>query len=516
MVLKRSMCVLSFLIPLSFGISNIAHAVGAQLQSLSDSELSDVNGQALMSLSYIAPTDADNPMRNISSNNIGFYKLGLEAELDLNANIKNLQLGCGGSNGSGACDIDIKNLALSGLPDRYDNNGNPVYDNGRASKSAQLTNPFMEFAISNPNSAATRQFQGVRFSAEKISALLSAGLDNLSTPSTNDGIQSLSGFMRIASTTGTANTQQTKFGLTQNQQLGGVARLCVGLINDCIVANTDINFVSKPFSNDSTGITVPSVSTNFVIPSFTVNGSRQSYAVINNILTKIDSIPIAADSAGKYNPSLFTNDLLEVDLNCNNVSGRGCGLITLLKPRARFQMGTDSAITNLNMKIDFEQSLSMFHNIPLTGTGGYLSLQQIALLWPGAYVDGTDVGKNSLAAMSQNTDVAKSGWWMSFADPISLGHLNVSNQVVLDDNTLGQVAKRVTETLTPNYINKPQARADNLLDVVSLLFNKPLSSKVSADLNAATINNPVYLKLQNQKLGNQEVKSNCYGSLRFC
>lgn len=486
------------------------------LIQLNDSELSEVQGQALMSLSYLAPTDATNPMRNITSNNIGFYKLGLEAKLELNANIRNLQLGCGGSKGAGTCDIDIKNLALSGLPDSYDSNGVPVYNNRRASTSGELINPFIEFAISNPNSASVREVKGLRFSAEKISALLTAGLSNGQTPSTTDGIQSLSGFMRVAPTTGTAKTAQTKFGLTPNQQLGGVARLCVGLINDCLIADTDINFVSKPLSSASTGITVPSVSTNFDLPAFTINGSRQKIAVVNNILTKINSIPIAADSAGQFNPSLFTNDILEVGLNCNGVNGRGCGLITLLKPQARFRMGTDSVINNLNMKIDFEQSLSMFHNIPLEGTGGYLSLQQIALLWPGAYLAPSDSSKNNLSLMSKNTDVAQPGWWMSFAKPIELGHLNVTNPIILDDNILGQVANRVTETLTPNYIDKPKATASNLGQVVSLLLNNPLTSKIVADLNSATQSNPVYFKLQNQRLGNQEVVSNCYGSLKFC
>ena len=95
------------------GSMAIAEAEQIKLQEMTDSEMSNVNGQALMSLSYIAPKDTANQMKNITDNNVGFYKLGLEAELELNANIKNLQLGCGGSNGAGACDIDIKNLALT-------------------------------------------------------------------------------------------------------------------------------------------------------------------------------------------------------------------------------------------------------------------------------------------------------------------------------------------------------------------------------------------------------------------
>lgn len=104
-------------------------------------------------------------------------------------------------------------------------------------------------------------------------------------------------------------------------------------------------------------------------------------------------------------------------MNCNNVSGRGCGLITALKDTAKFKMGKDSAITNLNLSIDFEQSLSMFHNIPLTEYRRILIFyKSIALLWPGATVSTADAGKTSLSQMSGNTDVAQKGWWMSFTE----------------------------------------------------------------------------------------------------
>lgn len=86
--------------------------------------------------------------------------MGLSAEIELNANIKKLQLGCGGSNNSirAGCDIDIDNLSLSGIPEAGQE---------RPETSAKLTNPFIEFAIKNPTSAATREVMGFRVSAEK-------------------------------------------------------------------------------------------------------------------------------------------------------------------------------------------------------------------------------------------------------------------------------------------------------------------------------------------------------------
>ena len=524
MILKRSVSIMAMCAPFALAMSSICYATGAQMQSLSDSELSDINGQALMSLSYLAPSDSTNPMKNISNagsaNNVGFYKLGLEADVELNANIKNLQLGCGGINGANGCDIDIKNLSLSGLPDSYDSNGNPVYNNGRASTSGALSNPFIEFAIVNPEKASTREVKGFRLSAEKISALLTAGLENNPTASTTDGIQSLSGFMQVAATSGTAKTQQTTFGKSSSQQIGGYAKLCAGLIGGCLLYNRDIHFTSDTGNSQSTGITVPSVGAAFNLPSFVVNGKRQQNATINDIRTNLSTIPIASDGTSSYPASLFQNDQLRVNLDCNGVSGGSglipCSALSFLKDQATFKMGQGSKITNLNLKIDFEQALSMIHNIPLTGTGGYLSLQDIALIWPGAKVDSGDLNKTSITGMSSNTDVAQTGWWMSFNDPVQLGKLDVTQPVILDDATLAQVAARVTQALNPNNPNKPQADASDLIKLGQLLADQPLTSTVIADLGSYTKDNPVYLKLQNQQLANQNVKSNCYGSLKFC
>ncbi len=81
---------------------SVLAATGNSLTVLTDSELSAETGQALFNMSYIGP-GGSNP--NVDT---GFYKLGMEAQLDLNANIKKLQLGCGGVKGAG-CDIDLDN-----------------------------------------------------------------------------------------------------------------------------------------------------------------------------------------------------------------------------------------------------------------------------------------------------------------------------------------------------------------------------------------------------------------------
>jgi len=501
----RPLCLTLFSLS-TFAVFNI-YAEPTTLKSMSDEQLSETTGQALMSLAYLAPSDTANPMKNIidangQSNKIGFYKLGLEAELELNANIKNLQLGCGGINGAGACDIDIKNLALSGLPDSYDSNGNPIYLTGRPSTSGKITNPFMEFAISNPNSSSIREVKGIRFSAEKINALLTAGLDNLSTASTTDGIQRLSGFMQIAQTSGTASTKPITFGKgAANQTLSGVANIS-NLVN--------VNFTSDPFNSGTTGITIPSVSTSFDVNPFRINGVRNTIANVRDIRTTIGTIPIASDGSAQYPASMFTNDALKVNLSCAN-GGFLCGIVTGLVPVATFKMANGSNIQNIAMSIDFMQSLSMIHNIPLTGTGGYLSLQSGSLLWPGANVSDSDKNKTSLEQMGVNTDVAKAGWWMSFADPVQLGKLNVSNQVDISA-VLPQVA-----TLVSQYLNKQENYPYlNIGQAWQALTSQPITQKLNVDLGSYTTTNPAKLVLTDQKLANQNVVPNCYGALKFC
>ncbi len=179
---------------------------GSTLVPMSDAELSATRGQALMSMSYIAPTDAAS---NSSTNgNMGFYRLALDAQLELNANIKKLQLGCGGVNGAGACDIDIDIDYLSLSGGTVDSTSAE-----RAASSAVITNPFLEFAVKNPNSASTREIQGFRLSAKSLSGLLTFGLQNGDAAS---GINSLSGYLVTKPTGGTVTTNPY-YGITQDE-----------------------------------------------------------------------------------------------------------------------------------------------------------------------------------------------------------------------------------------------------------------------------------------------------------
>lgn len=154
------------------------------MDQLSDNELSNINGQSLLSLSYIADNQNNNPNKAIS-----FYRMGMEVDIELNANIKRLQLGCGGSKGQG-CDIDIENLSLVGV--------NPI-DGSYAGTDAKINNPFIEFAIKNANSSSTREIVGFRLGALELLGKLGLGSnENLKTMDDDiGGIHSLSGDLNI-------------------------------------------------------------------------------------------------------------------------------------------------------------------------------------------------------------------------------------------------------------------------------------------------------------------------------
>lgn len=157
--------------------SNVVHA----LDSMDDDDMRQIQGQALFNTNYIAP-GAGNPNANI-----GFYRLGLEAELQLNANIRRLALGCDGANATGVCDIDISNVRLTGVSAGAGVDAGPP-------TSAVLTNPFLEFAIKNPNSASTREISGLRFGSLGALGKLSIGENpNPASLADDTGITRLSG-----------------------------------------------------------------------------------------------------------------------------------------------------------------------------------------------------------------------------------------------------------------------------------------------------------------------------------
>ncbi|UGQ29175.1 hypothetical protein [Acinetobacter calcoaceticus] len=345
------------------------------LVPMSDSELSATRGQALMGMSYIAPTDSAS---NSSSNgNMGFYRLALDAQLELNANIKKLQLGCGGVNGAGACDIDIDYLSLSG--GTVDSTSTE-----RASSSAIITNPFLEFAVKNPDSASTREIQGFRLSAKSLSGLLTFGLENGDASS---GINSLSGYMVTKPTGGTVTTNPY-YGITQDET--GTA----------ITGRAEFigSIATLPFTSTSYNLNLGAGSGTLSMGQQIITGKRINTANLN-ATARVGGISVTGTLDA-------TASVLGIPVP---ISGDVTG-----------------AVNNLDVNVAIKQSLGYFHAAQLNGSAGYLSVQGVNILWPEA------------------ASTAQTGWWLELTNPIDIGQItptgNVDIALATITDALGQVS----------------------------------------------------------------------------
>lgn len=430
------------------------------LHSLSDEQLSETTGQALMSLSYIAPNDPTNleSKRNGGNNNIGFYKLGLEADLELNANIKKLQLGCGGVNGAGACDIDIDNLSLSGLGNSASSNTGSAADRAaRVGSSAVLTNPFMQFAIKNPNSASTREIVGINLSSEKAIGLITFGLENSNNP---NGINSLSGFMTVAPTTGLAKVNGFGSSLISGEAARGV------------------------LTQDYTGVAIKGKASgvNFTTKSYNLNLRDQ--ATGSNILNGVLNLP-QQDITGKrisaatLKASAVVNDI--------EISGNIVANALLIINLDRETTGT---IKNLAVDATINEGLKFFHKASLNGTPASLSLQSQDLQW------------------TANKSVAAKGWWLEFSNPIDIGDITPSDPVNIELPTLRQALGQIN-----TFLAKPENEINcGSWGILSCLFGSSIPVG-TVDLTGAP---PSTMPLNNLVLKKQDFTPNCYGSLKFC
>ena len=534
------------------------------LVSMSDEELSSAQGQALISMAYTAPT-GDGTGAGSTNNylNYGYYKLGLEAKMELNANIRSLQLGCGGRNGPDNCDIDIENLSLSGPADGSINNkaridqlkaitnrttaqqteldgliaiqGTPTWSQGRANTSAVLTNPFIEFAVKNPTSAATREVVGFRLSAENILGHMSAGTINDKDPatekSTGGGINSFSGYLQVATTPVNAFTDPAMFGTTPDQIIYakitalGFDRTSMtnpnkmtpgqpGYVNP--QSDGDLrNAAFKYNGNAIWGINVPSQFVQFNFPQTSVTGSRMSQLnlVVNDV--PIPTIPIGANSGALA----MTQDQSIVGLAGSATFFMGAKGTTAAGCAATINTTNCSYITNLKTNVTVKQNFNLIHNLPIT-SGGYLSLQKEALRWPGSASAFTyDLATQKLTPRSDSYvavptevmnqgDIAQPGWWLSFKDPLDFGELNPTTGIPMQD-VLPQIATFITNYLSQNNIALDPGTA------LGAAFGAPIYKGIG---NVQLANDArAIMVLQNLLLdGNQKPVANCFGGLKFC
>lgn len=154
-----------------FGLMAICVALpkdALSMTSLNDKELGNVTGQALFVSDY---TNGVGTNDGNAFNEFGFYRMGLDVELAMNANIDKLALGCGGVNGNLAgapnCDIDFDFVRFMGRSGNQA--GDPV------TSDFTLTRPYVELAIKNDSSPTLRQVAGIKIGSQKADGFVSIG-----------------------------------------------------------------------------------------------------------------------------------------------------------------------------------------------------------------------------------------------------------------------------------------------------------------------------------------------------
>jgi hypothetical protein len=132
------------------------HAEGLRL--MSDGELSEVSGQALLNLT------------NTSLNGLDFTRITLGADIQLSANLSKVRLGeysYSARNGTGA-DIDAGLLQFGRS------------DGTEAQRTVNITDPYFEFVYKNTGDAATREVVGMRLGFGSIQGDLGVQLNAIS------------------------------------------------------------------------------------------------------------------------------------------------------------------------------------------------------------------------------------------------------------------------------------------------------------------------------------------------
>lgn len=494
---------------------SLSGMASAGLVPLDDKELSQQTGQALFMM--------DKTTRATGADTFTFYKMGLDAIMDINTNIKKLQLGCGGVNGAG-CDIDIDNLSLSG-PENC--------AGGRPNCSAQMTRPFVEFAVKNDGVKTQREIVGWRFSAEKASGLMTMGYQDasMSDSASRNGLNSLSGYMNIGSATGTATTAVRCMsyisanatcdgGGTANPGLGSAGSVTAGTAATfgCTSGTDAANGCGVGAAARMTGRLYANVDLFTDIADFY---SESYFLTMNSSTASVTTAPTVVSGKRLTSVNLTGNALV----NPVNFSGQMMANADMLGG-IELDKTVTGTITGLTATTTIQESLSFIHKINVNNPFS-LSMQKQNVLWPGA------------AAQAQT------GWWMAFEDQIDIGNISPQNQVVLTNKVLMQALTGAsgspwpTNNASPNtgtttavqvctvpsincalyrsrsYSNPDGGTGDNgVYGVVCL----SLGDCLGGSLAVGTMNVPVNLNLPltDLKLSAQSVIPNCFGTSRFC
>jgi hypothetical protein len=155
------------------------YLAGADLVSLDDPQMAAVAGQALLGADrLVAPAGAPAVDAGLT-----FYRMSLDAQLALNANINHLQLGCGGINNYivVGCDVDLQYVSFMGT----DGSGGP---GAAVTSDFIMKRPYVELAIKN-DGTPNREVLGFNLGSQSALGYLSVGraYDNGRTNQENGG-----------------------------------------------------------------------------------------------------------------------------------------------------------------------------------------------------------------------------------------------------------------------------------------------------------------------------------------
>ncbi|HET8731528.1 MAG TPA: hypothetical protein VFM34_10535, partial [Moraxellaceae bacterium] len=177
-----------------------------------DAELSQVTGQALF------------VMDKQVVGNYTFYKVGLDATLEFDANIASLDLGCTGAAINGQhCDISATNVSFGCMADSSGNcitsqSAGDTAGNRAQMKSFTINRPFIQLVVKNDSDPSSREIAGVRLGGASVVGPLSFGqMTSFSGFLSAVANVTLQGQTDIAATCGTTTkpctgTAQTKAG----------------------------------------------------------------------------------------------------------------------------------------------------------------------------------------------------------------------------------------------------------------------------------------------------------------
>ena len=174
----------------------------AALERMSDEEMSRVSGREFFVADYIDGTQASPP-----NTDFGFYRLMLNANLEMNANIEHLQMGCGGINDNldpSLCDIDMEHLRIMGRGTTPETGSQA----GEEGSLFELRRPYVEFAVRNDQQKTQREVVGIKIGAEQADGYMGVGRYNPDAQgctqanegdgaaACHSGLNSISGFLR--------------------------------------------------------------------------------------------------------------------------------------------------------------------------------------------------------------------------------------------------------------------------------------------------------------------------------